>query len=81
MLEFIDELDEMKGRINEVEWTFNAEFMTVMNRTTAALHKKDKTLEASIDALKLEVLELKRTTPTKPRLKPRSWRAKSSRQS
>jgi len=51
--------------------TLHLEFMNVLNETTAPLHKKkDEALEASIDALKMEVLKLKEDNPTKPSSRP-----------
>ena len=65
MLEFIEELDEVKRRINEGEETLRHEFTNVVNRTTAPLFDRDDFLETSIEALKLEVVELKEGNSSK----------------
>lgn len=59
MLEFMDGFNEVKGRIHEVEEMLLLELTTIANIFMAPLHLKNESLKAIIEALKMEVLDLK----------------------
>ena len=57
MMELVDGLDDVKDRIAEVDRTLRDDFSLVMNGAIGPLQMKDEALEASIEALKLDVQE------------------------
>ena len=57
MMELVDGLDDVKDRIAEVDRTLRDDFSLVMNGAIGPLQMKDEALEASIEALKLNLQE------------------------